>query len=77
MSDAIPLPFDLPAVRRKKLTVDFGGGGQIDGNARAVSRSRGKAPPSVSRHLRTICSEETAVGSAAERERFEHLLGTQ
>jgi hypothetical protein len=28
MSDAIPLPFDLPAVRRKKLTVDFGGGNQ-------------------------------------------------
>jgi hypothetical protein len=28
MSDAIPLPFDLPAVRRKKLTVDFGGGTQ-------------------------------------------------
>ena len=28
MSDAIPLPFDLPSVRRKKLTVDFDGGSQ-------------------------------------------------
>ena len=26
MTDDIPLPFDLPAVRRKKLTVDFDGG---------------------------------------------------
>src|SRR5476649_931714 len=28
MTDDMPLPFDLPAVRRKKLTVDFGGGNQ-------------------------------------------------
>lgn len=28
MTDATPLPFDLPAVRRKKLTVDFEGGNQ-------------------------------------------------
>ena len=28
MTDATPLPFDLPAVRRKKLTVDFDGGNQ-------------------------------------------------
>lgn len=28
MTDAIPLPFDLPAVRAKKLTVDFDGGNQ-------------------------------------------------
>jgi len=28
MTDAIPLPFDLPAVARKKLTVDFDGGNQ-------------------------------------------------
>jgi hypothetical protein len=28
MTDATPLPFDLPAVRRKKLTVDFDGGHQ-------------------------------------------------
>jgi Transposase DDE domain group 1 len=28
MTHATPLPFDLPAVRRKKLTVDFDGGNQ-------------------------------------------------
>ena len=28
MTDTIPLPFELPAVRRKKLTVDFAGGNQ-------------------------------------------------
>jgi Transposase DDE domain group 1 len=28
MTDAIPLPFELPSVCRKKLTVDFGGGNQ-------------------------------------------------
>ena len=28
MTDDTPLPFDLPAVCRKKLTVDFGGGHQ-------------------------------------------------
>lgn len=28
MTDATPLPFDLPAVSRKKLTVDFDGGNQ-------------------------------------------------
>src|SRR5712691_3980902 len=28
MTDTIPLPFDLPSVRRKKLTVDFDGGNQ-------------------------------------------------
>src|SRR6202045_544386 len=28
MTDATPLPFDLPSVRRKKLTVDFDGGNQ-------------------------------------------------
>jgi hypothetical protein len=28
MTDAIPLPFELPSVRRKKLTVDFDGGNQ-------------------------------------------------
>ncbi len=28
MTDATPLPFDLPAVHRKKLTMDFDGGNQ-------------------------------------------------
>ena len=28
MTDDTPLPFELPAIRRKKLTVDFDGGNQ-------------------------------------------------
>jgi len=32
MTDATPLPFELPSVRRKKLTVDFDGGNQSQGN---------------------------------------------
>jgi hypothetical protein len=31
MTDDTPLPFDLPAVSRKKLTVDFNGGTQSSG----------------------------------------------
>src|ERR1700741_835873 len=28
MTDDLPLPFDLPAIQRKKLTIDFNGGNQ-------------------------------------------------
>jgi hypothetical protein len=28
MTDDTPLPFDLPSVQRKKLTIDFDGGNQ-------------------------------------------------
>ncbi len=35
MTDATPLPFDLPAVARKKLTVDFDGGNQSSDARRA------------------------------------------
>jgi hypothetical protein len=33
MTDDTPLPFDLPSVRRKKLTVDFAGGNQSSNGA--------------------------------------------
>ena len=33
MTEATLLPFDLPAVRRKKLTVDFAGGNQSSPDA--------------------------------------------
>ena len=33
MTDDTPLPFDLPAVHRKKLTVDFDGGTQSSSGA--------------------------------------------
>jgi len=45
MTDDTPLPFDLPAVCRKKLTVDFNGGAQSsDGGLlllRAAERKMG------------------------------------
>jgi len=44
MSDDTLLPFDLPAVRRKKLTVDFDGGNQSsDAGAAFAAASRAKA----------------------------------
>jgi Transposase DDE domain group 1 len=45
MTDDTPLPFDLPSVRRKKLTVDFAGGNQSSNGGvlllREVERKRG------------------------------------
>ena len=41
MTNATPLPFDLPAVARKKLTVDFDGGNQSsDAGPAAAARGR-------------------------------------
>ena len=43
MNDATPLPFDLPAVARKKLTVDFDGGNQSsDGGVLALRAAEQK-----------------------------------
>ena len=39
MTDATLLPFDLSAVRRKKLTVDFGGGNQSSNGGLLLLRS--------------------------------------
>ena len=39
MIDATLLPFDLSAVRRKKLTVDFGGGNQSSNGGLLLLRS--------------------------------------
>jgi hypothetical protein len=36
MTDDTLLPFDLPAVHRKKLTVDFESGNQSSRNARSI-----------------------------------------
>jgi hypothetical protein len=36
MTEDTPLPFDLSAVRRKKLTVDFGGGNQSSDGGRLL-----------------------------------------
>jgi hypothetical protein len=39
MPDDTPLPFDLPSVRRKKLTVDFNGGNQSSNGCCCEKRS--------------------------------------
>ena len=38
MNDDTPLPFDLPAVARKKLTVDFEGGNQSSDGGQLLLR---------------------------------------
>ena len=40
MIDATPLPFDLPSVQRKKLTVDFAGGNQSSDGGRCCCCGR-------------------------------------
>ena len=42
MTDLTPLPFDLPAVCRKKLTVDFDGGNQSSDAGLLLLRSAEK-----------------------------------
>ena len=42
MTNATPLPFDLPAVARKKLTVDFDGGNQSSDAGLLLLRSAEK-----------------------------------
>src|SRR4029077_18043922 len=41
MTDTIPLPFDLPSVQRKKLTVDFDGGNQSSDGGLLLLRQAG------------------------------------
>ena len=40
MTDDTPLPFDLPSVRRKKLTVDFAGGNQSSNGGLLLLREK-------------------------------------
>ncbi len=43
MPDDTPLPFDLPSVRRKKLTVDFNGGNQTSNGGLLLLREKERA----------------------------------
>ncbi len=43
MPDDTPLPFDLPSVRRKKLTVDFNGGNQSSNGGLLLLREKERA----------------------------------
>ncbi len=44
MTDDTPLPFDLPAVQRKKLTVDFEGGNQSSDGGLLLRREARRVP---------------------------------
>ena len=68
MDDATPLPFDLPAVARKKLTVDFDGGNQSsDGGVLAVACRRAE-----DRHHRPARRRRCPTGAIIQRVRH-HL----
>ncbi len=68
MNDATPLPFDLPAVARKKLTVDFDGGNQSsDGGLLALRAAAAK----VGIITRLAC----ALRDRRDPSRVRHALG--
>jgi hypothetical protein len=48
MTEATPLPFELPAVRAKKLTVDFDGGNQSSDAGMLLLRGVGPVRPASS-----------------------------
>src|SRR5204863_5882315 len=50
MTEDTPLPFDLPAVHRKKLTVDFNGGNQSS-NAGLLLQREAERKPGVCQRL--------------------------
>ena len=54
MTDDTPLPFDLPSVRRKKLTVDFEGGNQSS-NGGALLLREAERDVGVCRRLDATC----------------------
>src|SRR5713226_8442850 len=67
MTDDMPLPFDLPAVERKKLTVDFGGGNQSsDGGLLLLRQAERKL--GVCRRL------AEAMPDRRDRERVRHAM---
>ena len=56
MSDDTLLPFDLPSVRRKKLTVDFAGGHQSSNGGLLLLRE-------AERKLGVIATIQTGFGT--------------
>lgn len=67
MSDATPLPFDLPAVRRKKLTVDFSGGDQSSDAGLLLMRA-------AERQLGVCRRLADAMPDRRERSRIHHAM---
>jgi hypothetical protein len=83
MTEDTPLPFDLPAVHRKKITVDFNGGNQSSNAGllllREAERERNPAdppdghdvglptPPLTAANLARAIMSSTQVGSGVDR----------
>jgi hypothetical protein len=57
MTDDTPLPFDLPAVCRKKLTVDFNGGTQSSDGGLLLLRAAARTPKGT--EVRTVIKHVT------------------
>ena len=70
MTDDTLLPFDLPAVRRKKLTVDFDGGNQSSDAGllllREAERKLGVCPGDLRKRCR-IAAMRIASGTRCSR----------
>ena len=72
MSDATPLPFDLPSVRRKKLTVDFDGGNQSSDGGLLLLREAERRLGVCARLAATMPDRRDA--SRIEHEMFEMVM---
>src|SRR5689334_23941313 len=67
MIDATPLPFDLPSVRRKKLTADFEGGNQSSDAGLLLLRQ-------AERRLGVCRRIAAAMPDRRDRERIRHAM---
>jgi hypothetical protein len=70
MTDDTPLPFDLPSVRRKKLTVNFAGGNQSSNGGVLLLREAER------RHGVEPLSAITGMLSAIDRNHCPQSIGT-
>jgi hypothetical protein len=67
MTEATPLPFDLPAVHRKKLTVDFDGGSQSSDGGLLLLRE-------TERELGICARLADSLSDTGDPQRIEHQL---
>ena len=69
MTDATPLPFDLPSVERKKLTVDFAGGNQSSNGGLLLRQAERKLG---------VCGRlADAMPDRRDASRIRHDMGTE
>jgi hypothetical protein len=76
MLDHTPLPFDLPSVCRKKLTVDFNGGNQSSNGGLLLLREKERAL-GVCRRLAERCPIAAMLAKVRRPQaRYAHTVGT-